>query len=151
MMIVNDEINARLAFINFSEIDKSRAGESTFDEKVENMIRHINSLKSIIEQKQTMSDDHQSKETHSKILKQIEFLQEQANNLISKSYPSDASSNPAIERLIKSLGELTSSDSQDDKSSDNVSYELLYNKECKNVLVAAKISELKKRMEIIQK
>lgn len=56
-----------------------------------------------------------------------------------------------VEKSNRGLEEILSSLNIESKEGENVVYELMFNKDCKNLMVAAKISELKKRIKIIQK
>jgi hypothetical protein len=150
---VTDEINAKLAFMNFDQLDKSRAGEETFDKKLQRVFIQLNVLKSLIDQKQLQSTNSSSKETiNPATLLQVEQLQGKLAHLLSNNGNNDSNEpDSSLKPIIKSLGNLTKNSENPAPNSDNVTYELMYNKDTKNILVASKLSELKKRLDVIQK
>ncbi|CAI2373363.1 unnamed protein product [Moneuplotes crassus] len=154
--INTDEINARKAFLYFNDCDIEKQGEESFYNKVKKIQNELSRLKLVVskvdsedqdDSKEETKQDSESKIDSSKVLKEIDAMQTRVNKLInpklSKNSPSEDS---------KPLSELVSALSLSDGSdSHNVVYELMYNSDCKNLMVAAKISELKKRINVIQK
>lgn len=148
-VIVTDEINARLAFLTFQDFEKSKSHEETFDQKLERVIKQLSLLKTIIDQKLLKAGDKGEIEKNKSFLSQIELMQSKANEIVKNESSDKKELDESLKPIIKALSKLTSENS-DKEATDNVTYELVYNKESKNILIAAKISELKKRLDIIQ-
>jgi hypothetical protein len=150
--ISTDEINARKAFLYFNEQELRRQGQETFDDKVERLVKELNVLKGIVKQREAIQTEESKEEPQSSILQEIESLQEQAERIVN---PIDSSNQLSKAHAIKPLSEmlqkLSVAGSASAADSDNIVYELMYNKDSKNLIVAAKISELKKRINVIQK
>ena len=148
--INTDEINARKAFLYFNDQEMRKKGEEVFDDKVKRVTEQLDQLKLIAKQRQDKGKE-ESKETQgSKILHEIEDLQQQANRIIN---PVDVNEQLLINSPIAPLAQILQKISSSDKpaGSENIVYELMYNKDCKNIMVAAKISELRKRINTMQK
>lgn len=150
--ISTDEINARKAFLYFNEQEQRRQGQETFDDKVERLLKELNILKSIVKQREAIKVEESKDEPQSNILQEIEALQQQAERIVN---PIDSSNQLSKAHAIKPLSEimqkLSIANEASPGDSENIIYELMYNKDSKNVIVAAKISELRKRINIIQK
>jgi hypothetical protein len=148
--INTDEINARKAFLYFNDQEMRKKGEEVFDDKIKRVTEQLDQLKLIAKQRQDKGKE-ESKETQgSKILHEIEDLQQQANRIIN---PVDVNEQLLINSPIAPLAQILQKISSSDKpaGSENIVYELMYNKDCKNIMVAAKISELRKRINTMQK
>ena len=151
-MISTDEINAKISFLYFQERENQKGDLPTFESKVQQVLSQLKCLKSIIEQSRIISssqdagiilDPSSSKSNQLSLINEIDSLYESIS-----STPSISASpvDPALKPILNSILKPNDSD-----SSQSVSYELLYNKSSKNILIAAKISELRKRVEIINK
>lgn len=146
-----DEVHAAKAFMYFKEQQLASEGKETFDQKVDRVIKELQKLKAIVKQKESETTEESKDEPSSNMLQQIEEMQEQVEMIVNPKAISDKlEALRPVKPLAEQLKNLTQSDPESANSEDVV-YQLMYNKDCKNVMVAAKISELKKRMNIIQK
>jgi len=151
--ISTDDINARKAFLYFNDWDLQKRGEETFNQKVERIQNELSRLKFIakkrdLDHKEGDIEESKDEEKVTNVLQQIEALEKQteriANPQLSELKSSKAAGAKPIESILSNL-------SINEKSEENVIYELMYNSDCKNLMAAAKISELKKRVNTIQK
>lgn len=146
-----DEVHAAKAFMYFKEQQLASEGKETYDQKVDRVIKELQKLKAIVKQRDAETTEENKGEPSSNILQQIEEMQEQVELIINPKAISDKLDTlRPVKPLAEQLKNLSLSE-PDSTDSENVVYQLMYNKDCKNVMVAAKLSELKKRMNIIQK
>ena len=134
--------------MKFEELDKLRKNEQTFEQKVEMMTKRLNLIKSIVQQKRILDKDLPVDESNTNILSQIDSMLQKVNSIQSESNKSE---NLYDENSLKPVLNAVSNLKNSKSSPPNVTYELMYNKNSNNILVAAKLSELKKRLDVIEK
>lgn len=140
----------------FNDRQQQLHGKEAFDDKVNRVMKQLEILKRVFKQRemdvQESEENKEDKEqTSQNTLKDIEALQDRANRILNPLESEDALKGVAsIKPLTDALQKLSVS-SSDTPESSNITYELMYNKDCNNIMVAAKISELKKRLNILQK
>jgi hypothetical protein len=147
--IVSDEINARKAFMFFNDQQLKREGEETFDDKVNRVIRQLDDLKILVKLRENDKKEESKGEDKINILQEIDDLKEKADGLINPISKNEEILSKSVLKPISQAIQKISKDSEE--SSENIVYELMYNKDSKNVIIAAKISELQKRVNTIQK
>ena len=150
--IFTSEVNAKLAFMNFEEVEKSRLGQETFEDKLKRVSKQFTTFKSLIEQKQQLDSSNNTKsEVSPHVIAQLETIQGRLDYLLENNSSSGEKVDSRVESIIRSMKHLTQNQDDEQTLTDNVTYELMYNNDSSNILVAAKLSELKKRMDRIQK
>ena len=138
------------AFLYFKDQDIEKQGKESFHKKVERIQNLLSRLKIVANKADSETEEESKEEINvSDILKQIEAMETQASKIINPQL-TDISKEKSegvkpLTKLLENISKPEGTENQD------VVYELMYNSDCKNLMVAAKISELKKRVNVIQK
>jgi hypothetical protein len=143
--IRTDEINARKAFMYFNDQQLQRDGQETFKDRVLRLKSELSNMHKFIKTNEISSkEENKEGDKSNKILAQVEDLLARAEHLVAP---------VGEEKVSRGLADILSGLKIESKEgqNENVVYELMFNKDCKNLMIAAKISELKKRIRIIHK
>jgi hypothetical protein len=134
----------------FNDQQLQKDGKEAFKDKVLRLKSELSNMQKYIKtneisSKEESKDGEKSSKTLVEISSSIEELLLKTEKLISPS--GVGKSSRGLEEILTSLN----IGSKEGANDENVIYELMFNKDCKNLMVAAKISELKKRIKIIQR
>ena len=130
-IVITDEINARLAFKYFNDQELKKEGKEAFEDKVERIAKQLNKIKTLVKHRRSNKLEDSKDEVTDNFLEEIEKMQSQAKRIVN---PADLDTVITqfqnIKPLTESLLKLSTKENEEE-SSENVVYELMYNKDWK--------------------
>lgn len=130
-IVITDEINARLAFKYFNDQELRKEGKEAFEDKVERIAKQLNKIKTLVKHRRSNNVEEGKDEVTDNFLEEIEKMQSQAKKIVN---PADLDTVITQFQNIKPLAESLlklSAKENEEEASENVVYELMYNKDCK--------------------
>lgn len=128
-IVITDEINARLAFKYFNDQELKKEGKEAFEDKVERIAKQLNKIKTLVKHRRSNKLEDSKDEVTDNFLEEIEKMQSQAKRIVN---PADLDTVITqfqnIKPLTESLLKLSTKENEEE-SSENVVYELMYNKD----------------------
>ena len=128
-IVITDEINARLAFKYFNDQELKKEGKEAFEDKVERIAKQLNKIKTLVKHRRSNKLEDSKDEVTDNFLEEIEKMQSQTKRIVN---PADLDTVITqfqnIKPLTESLLKLSTKENEEE-SSENVVYELMYNKD----------------------